>query len=317
MINENSENLNSSPSRDRDPQAQSGSDHKIGLCFVDEFPSLLEALEQVTPVTKSQLKKLGEKRKMWESPVKAKSETRLSENVLNYLKVNPVCTNSKVKVLDEDDDFIIISKPYDCHSHPLRYSDTNNVLSCLRSQYKEKVLGVNSGQYDRGLVYRLDYETSGLLLYCKKEILYKELREEFSTLVKEKTYYAIVQGNFSSCSLTHKIVYTGVKNSKARAFDCSHNEGITASLEATRIGHNQDENLTLLKVDLKEGHRHQIRVQLAAEGCPILGDTLYGGRDAERLFLHCHSYFVKNKLFKDPNMEHFNLFFDLFSDSNS
>ena len=283
----------------------------IELCFLNEFPSLVDALEQVTSVTKSQLKKLGEKKKRWEMPVKAKKEYSFSEDVVNYLQVNPVCTNEKVKIITETEDFIVVSKPFNCHSHPLKYSDTNNVLSCIRAHYPDKVLRVNSSHYDRGLLFRLDYETSGLLLYCKKDFLYRELREEFATLVKEKTYYAIVQGNFSSRSLTHKLVYTGVKGSKARAMDCSHGEGITASLEATRIEHNKEHDLTLLRVSLKEGHRHQIRAQLAAEGCPILGDTLYGGRPSERLFLHCYSYCVKNTFFEDPNMELYSLFFDL------
>lgn len=291
-------------------QAQLG-DETIGLCFLDGYPNLIEALEEISPVTKSQLKKLGSKKKFWEHPVKARDEYSVSSDAINYLKINPVCSNDKIKILEENENFIVLSKPYNCHSHPLKYSDTNNVLSFLRANCPEDVLKVNSAHYDRGLLFRLDYETSGLLLYCKRDFLYKELRQGFATLVEEKSYYAIVQGNFSSRSLSHKLLYTGAKNSRAKALDFSHDEGITASLEATRVAHNQDEDLTLLKVTLKEGHRHQIRVQLAAEGCPILGDVFYGGREAKRLFLHCHSYHVKGALYEDLNMDLFSLFFDL------
>ncbi len=283
----------------------------IGICFLKDYPSLLEALMEVTSITKSQLKKLGLKKVKWERPLKAKEEIELDADVVNYLRISPECDNEDIHILTEDEEFIAISKPYNCHSHPLKYNDTNNVLSFLRKERGNELLKVNQEAYDRGLLYRLDYETSGLLLYCKRDFLHKECREEFSTIVEEKTYYAIVQGNFSSNSLTHKIVYTGSKKSKARAFSVSHDEGITASLEATRLAHNKDEDLTLVKVSLKEGHRHQIRVQLSAEGFPILGDELYGGKKAERLFLHCYSYQVKGKRFEDPRLPLFSLFFDL------
>lgn len=283
----------------------------IGLCFLNSRPALLEALEEIAPVTKSQLKKLGLKKNDWERPVAAKEELLLSENILNYLKINPVCSCEEVKVLSENESFLVLSKPHNCHSHPLKYSDQNNVLSWIRANRKDALLRVNAGNYDRGLLYRLDFETSGLLLYCKKDFLYKDLRENFSTLVEEKTYYAIVKGNFSSRSLSHKLVYGGAKNGKARALDFSHGEGITASLEATKIKHNEKEDVSLVKVTLKEGHRHQIRAQLSAEGHPILGDELYGGGKSERLFLHCYSYCVKGSLYEDPNMKLFSFFFNL------
>ncbi|MCO4753536.1 MAG: RNA pseudouridine synthase [Bacteriovoracaceae bacterium] len=283
---------------------------KAGICFLESFPNLYEAMSSISSVTKSQVKKLGEKKKFWELPVNKGDCKNISLDAINYLKINPVCDRD-VKVLEETSDFIVLSKPYSCHSHPLSYSDSNNVLSFVRSQWPDQVLEVNSQNYDRGLLYRLDYETSGLLIYCKKDFLHKELRDSFSTLVKEKTYYAIVQGNFASCSLTHKIVYGGVKGSKAQAMDVSHTEGITATLEAKRVEHNAQKDLTLLQIKLKEGHRHQIRVQLAAEGVPILGDTLYGANPSDRLFLHCYSYIVGGNTYQDPNLELFELFFNL------
>lgn len=283
----------------------------IEICFLEDYSDLFTALESVSSITKSQLKKLGLKKKDWELPVKARKEYSFDIDVINYLMINPNFSNDNAKIIEQNDNFVIMSKPFNCHSHPLKYSDSNNMLSFLRSECGGSLLRVNKESYDRGLLFRLDYETSGLLLYCKKDFLYRELREEFATLVEEKVYYAIVQGNFSSRSLTHKIVYTGSKGSKAKAMDVGHEEGITASLDATRIKHNQEEDLTLLRVVLKEGHRHQIRVQLAAEGCPILGDALYGARESKRLFLHCHSYCVKGNMYEDSSMELFDLFFDL------
>ncbi|MEX0797977.1 MAG: pseudouridine synthase [Bacteriovoracaceae bacterium] len=289
----------------------SGDQNKTaGICFLREFSSLFEALEEATPVTKSQLKKLGENKKDWEKSIAPKEERLVSLDALNYLKINPLCSNQRMRVLEEDDDFIVLSKGYNCHSHPLKYSDTNNALSYIRQNFSDKILTVNSSRFERGLLYRLDYETSGLLIYCKKNFLHKELRENFATLVKEKTYYAIVQGNFSSQLLEHKLVYGGPKNSKAKAFGLEYSEGITASIEARRVEHNKERDLTMVQIALEEGHRHQIRAQLAAEGFPILGDELYGGERAARLFLHCYSYSVNGRSAVDESLDLFSSFFN-------
>ena len=68
--------------------------------------------------------------------------------------------------------------------------------------------------------------------------------------------------------------------------------------------------VSLVLVNLKTGLRHQIRAQLSFLGFPILGDELYGGRKAERVFLHALRYEFSD-IVEDSNAELFNIFFDL------
>jgi 23S rRNA pseudouridine1911/1915/1917 synthase len=56
------------------------------------------------------------------------------------------------------------------------------------------------------------------------------------------------------------------------------------------LAYNEESDVSLVEVKLKQGHRHQIRVQLQAMGFPIVGDPLYGDRDYPRMLLHCYQY---------------------------
>ena len=77
-----------------------------------------------------------------------------------------------------------------------------------------------------------------------------------------------------------------------------------------KINYHKDHDISLVKIKLKEGKRHQIRVQLMALGHPILGDKLYGEEHPLRMFLHCFEYQLeyegKTLTFRDKN---FYLFF--------
>jgi 23S rRNA pseudouridine1911/1915/1917 synthase len=67
---------------------------------------------------------------------------------------------------------------------------------------------------------------------------------------------------------------------------------------------------SLLMIELKTGLRHQIRAQLSYLGFPILGDELYGGNKAERLYLHAWRY-EWSEFVEDNHMDLFDRFFDL------
>ena len=76
-----------------------------------------------------------------------------------------------IEVLFENDDVIILNKPPNIHSHPLKYSEQDNCLSFLRQQLKNNKMDVNKKSYDKGLLYRLDYVTSGVLFFIIKKYL--------------------------------------------------------------------------------------------------------------------------------------------------
>ncbi|MEE2743931.1 MAG: RNA pseudouridine synthase [Bdellovibrionota bacterium] len=233
--------------------------------------------------------------------------------------VYPDYEGPHIEILFENDDVVILNKPPNIHCHPLKYSEKNNCLSFLRQQLKNNIMNVNKKSYDRGLLYRLDYVTSGVLFFIKTESLFTDLRANFNELVKEKFYLAIVEGDFNREG-EHKSIFT-FKEQKGRKVvikksQTSKNENFFEGvLSIKKLHFNSENNMSIVVVKLETGIRHQIRVQLSALGYPILGDELYGGSPSERIFLHAFYYEIpiSGQSIKgvSRNAQLFDCFFDM------
>jgi 23S rRNA pseudouridine1911/1915/1917 synthase len=254
--------------------------------------------------SKSEIKRFISNRKEIKRAVLAKKEISIPIDLVNRYFIYPEYDGPQIEILFEDEDVLVLNKPPDIHSHPLKYSEKNNCLSFLREKCKYKTLKVNDRSYDKGLLYRLDYGTSGVLFFIKNDNLFKSLRKNFNLLVKEKNYLAIVEGDFDKEG-EHKSVFI-FKEKKGRKVVIKknpkeENDSRRGILSVKKLFYNDDENISLVLVKLKTGVRHQIRVQLSSLGFPILGDELYGGSSSKRLFLHAFSY--KIPLSKDKEID--------------
>lgn len=268
----------------------------IGLSFLTPSPTLGEALQSLSGISRTQMQKQGLKKADLNRRVDQNSEFNLPINILNYGLINPNYKGSEVKILTETNDLVVLSKPSKVHCHPLGYDEGDNVLSYLRSMGRSDLLRVNQAQFDRGLIYRLDYETSGLLLYAKLEELYHKLRDNFHSMVKKKKYLALVKGDFpKDLELKHLIEPSGPKGQKMKESVSGKEAHIKVRLIEKR------NEFSFIEVELDQGLRHQIRVQLSLAGFPILGDELYGGQKSDRLYLHCYQYEIEGLgAFEDP-----------------
>ena len=261
------------------------------------------------PISKSALKKFKLKKNFLNKSLRSKDEIDLDINIVNYGKIKHHATFNNELCLEEDEQILAVSKSYKTHTYPLTYNETNNVLSNL-FYFRPKMSEVNKESMDRGLLYRLDFETSGVILYAKNNEVYNNIRENFKTLVHHKEYLAIVQGKISDNVELHHYIIAQKKKMQISTVETP----IEANLRVHRIDYNEEENLSLVRVFLNQGHRHQIRLQLSYIGHPILGDELYGGQKEQRLYLHCLRYKLGEKEFVDRDAQLFNLFFDFNSE---
>jgi 23S rRNA pseudouridine1911/1915/1917 synthase len=137
-------------------------------------------------------------------------------------------------------------------------------------------------------VYRLDRDTSGLVLIAKNELAASKLAGKI-----KKDYYAIVKGKFEGEG-TIDLPIRRVRESiiERGVFD----DGERAITHYTAI--KTDGESTLLRLNLETGRTHQIRVHFAHLGSPLLGDTLYGGDCAEinRQALHCKTIYFTHPI---------------------
>ena len=254
---------------------------KISLCSLLDYQSLEEALIDLK-FSKSQIRKYLSKKELG-IIVKNKEVISIPINIVNHNQVNPVYTGGEISIIYEDDNVLAFNKPAFVHSVCQRYTDTDTIHNWI-SVHVPSLLKVNDSDYNRGLINRLDYETSGILIYAKNEKSFDSLRENFKECFKKKKYFALVSGKFDQKGEIINFLDLSGKLVKIRG---NENKAIL-NIEKTK--YESDKDRSLIELSLVTGHRHQIRVQLANLGHSILGDKDYGGGKADRLMLHAFEY---------------------------
>lgn len=261
------------------------------LSFLYSYCELTEALSELGYSKQSQKRFINKNRLC--SKVTIGKEFVLPLDLLNQNLINPIYNGPEVKVLHDDHDFLVLSKPATIHSLGQRYSDQNTLLNFLRA-HRPELLKVGCENPARGFLYRLDQETSGLMIYCKKQDKWDYLRKNFHQEVTCKEYLAVVQGEFlSEGEHTHSLQPWGPKGAKMKVSD----KGLPGKSMMSLV--KIFEGKSLVKITLETGLRHQIRVQLSALGYPIIGDPIYGEENPERMLLHCWRYKISGNQFQD------------------
>jgi 23S rRNA pseudouridine1911/1915/1917 synthase len=198
-----------------------------------------------------------------------------------------------VPVVYEDDDVLIIDKPYGLVVHPSPGHATGTLVHALlgraATEGSHTAFGAIAGVERPGIVHRLDRDTSGLLMVAKNDAAQTSLMAQLKARRVQKTYLALVQG----------VVAAAVGRIEAPIGRDPRNRTRMAVVPDGRpstTGYRVRERFaawTLLELDLVTGRTHQLRVHLDAIGHPIAGDPVYGTGTSrrgpeglERLFLH-------------------------------
>ncbi len=257
-----------------------------------EFSSLIDhetiegLLTQEFFFSKNQIKKFL-KKKFLSRTVKRGDVIVLPLNLVNHSLVNPVC-QLEMPIIHEDEQVVVLNKVDGIHGHPQSYLENNTVLNFLRA--RGVYSSMNMKEYEKGLLYRLDSVTSGVLIYAKSIELALAVRDDFSRFIKGKTYLALSRGRFDREGRHfHKLQGSGAKGSKV----IERVNGIECFATYKLAHYDEEKNISEIEISLETGFRHQIRAQLSLLGFPIVGDTLYGGEEADRVYLHALRYEVQ------------------------
>ncbi|NMN01448.1 RluA family pseudouridine synthase [Bifidobacterium panos] len=191
-------------------------------------------------------------------------------------------------VVYEDDDVVVVDKPIGVAAHPSVGWTGPTVVGSLKQR------GVHITSYGapgrQGVVSRLDVGTSGLMLVCKSELGYVQMRRQFAEHEVVKTYHALVQGGLREDKATIDAPIGRAKVADFRfCVTPSGKPAITHWDVMERFG----SEATLVKVNLETGRTHQIRVHFSSIGHPLAGDHMYGANPVlaaelglERQWLH-------------------------------
>lgn len=182
-----------------------------------------------------------------------------------------------LEVLYEDNDCVVIYKPVGILTHSKgAYNPEATVATWLRSRLQD----MEGGR--AGIVHRLDRATSGVMICAKSTEALSWLQKQFAQRRTKKTYLAVVKGSMSPEAAIIDMPIE--RNPKAPATFRVGEQGKPAKTTYRTLVSGKTHSLVELKPET--GRTHQLRVHLAHQGHPIVGDTFYGGQSADRLYLH-------------------------------
>jgi tRNA pseudouridine32 synthase/23S rRNA pseudouridine746 synthase/23S rRNA pseudouridine1911/1915/1917 synthase len=187
-----------------------------------------------------------------------------------------------ITILHEDRDLLVVVKPAGLLTVGSDH-DKSRTAHFLLNDYVRK--GDPKSRNRVYVVHRLDQDTSGILLFAKSEAVKSFLQERWEET--EKHYFAVVHGQLASREGT--LVTRLVENAAQRVY--STKDPTKGKLSRTDYQVRQEgKGMSLVEIHLRSGRKHQIRVQFAELGHPVVGDRKYGRSDGARwLALHARS----------------------------
>lgn len=275
-------------------------EERLDKFLVEKFPDL----------SRTQLQKLITEEKILVNQKKASKHYFLVEgDLIDYnfdlneeknkknitLKPNK---NIKLNIVFEDANYLVLNKPAGIVVHPSEsHPENDTLINGVIAHYPE-IINVGEDKLRYGVIHRLDREVSGLIVLAKTQPAFLHLKKQFKDRAVYKEYLAMVHGILEEKSGR---IDLNIERSKTKGYkmaarpDQSGKEAIT-DYKVIK----EEKNFSLLKVIIRTGRTHQIRVHLSALGYPVVGDKIYRPKSLktriklDRIFLHAHKLKFKN-----------------------
>ncbi len=184
-----------------------------------------------------------------------------------------------LEILFEDDYLLIVNKPAGMVTHPAYANYSGTLVNALLYYCKNSLSTLNDVTRP-GIVHRLDKDTSGLMVVAKDDATHAKLAKQFSMRTIDREYWALAWGRFTDVhrkGVRKGIIEAALGRSKSdRKKIAVRDEGKASVTEYEVL--EEFEYLSLVKLKLRTGRTHQIRVHLHHVGHPVFGDPTYGGR---------------------------------------
>jgi 23S rRNA pseudouridine1911/1915/1917 synthase len=191
-----------------------------------------------------------------------------------------------LSVIFEDQNVIVVDKPAGLVVHPAAGNPSGTLVNALLHHFSRLESEFPGAEARPGVVHRLDKGTSGVIITAKNLASREFLARQFRLRRVGKLYAAIVQGQppADAGRIESRLARDRRQRKRFRSLPDGTAYGKRA-VTAYRVlrrkaGH------CLLALRPRTGRTHQLRVQLASVGCPIVGDSLYGSRVKSELMLH-------------------------------
>jgi len=193
------------------------------------------------------------------------------------IKIEPYKT--KLNIVFEDKDILVINKPAGMVVHPGAGNYTETLVNALI--YKYKKLSDLNGSTRPGIVHRIDKETSGLLVVAKNNKAHAHLGKQFNDHSIARTYQALVWGVLRPLSgRIETLIGRSRKNRQLMSVTEITGKKAVTNYSTLKVFDIKDiPKISFVECQLETGRTHQIRVHMAYKGNSLLGDQQYGKKN--------------------------------------
>ncbi len=247
-------------------------------------------LSEILKESRTKIQELIKSENIKVNSMKTKASYKLEKgdevyiNIPDAKQVDIIAQDIDIEIVYEDKYLLIVNKKAGMVVHPSKGHEQNTLVNALL--YKVGDLSGINGEIRPGIVHRLDKDTSGLIIIAKDDKTHNLLTEMFKNKEIKKIYYAIVKGsmNKQSGTLISNIGRDEKDRKKMSVKKIGGKEAIT-NFDIV----DKNEKYSLVRLNLKTGRTHQIRVHLSHFFFPIIGDSVYGRKDEfPRQMLHAY-----------------------------
>ena len=194
--------------------------------------------------------------------------------------------NIPLDIIYEDDNVTVVNKKQGMVTHPACGNWSGTLVNALLYHWgREAVKQIKEGSEQKimefrrpGIVHRLDKETSGIIITAKNRDVEEYLGQQFRNKTLRKEYILIVKGRPPAVAgdIRTQIIRDPKERKRFKAVTDTDEGKYARTIYHCISSYG---NYTLVRVRLKTGRTHQIRVHMKYLGCPIVGDSIYNKVD--------------------------------------
>ena len=203
--------------------------------------------------------------------------------------------DKKVQSIYEDNDILVINKPYNLTVHDAPSVKDATLVDWLK--LNNISLSTLSGEERHGIVHRIDKGTSGVMVVAKTNQAHVGLSKQLEDKTMGRYYLAIIDMPLKDNIIIDKPI---ARNSNNRLKMSIEQNGRFAKSAFNKIALSDKENYELIAAKLFTGRTHQIRVHLSSINRHILGDNLYGFKGElnkiNRFYLHAYYLYLTHPI---------------------